>query len=166
MNQANFPLVASVYNRRRDDIRRIFLHSGISMHDTEDMVQDVFVRLLNVDTITPSTIDALVVTIAYNMRIDYFRKRRLALENLSVVQNLSDRSNDTYSIVACRELIRLEDAAISMLGVHSAHAYVMYRRDGMTTKKIAQVMNISQRTVEGHIYNSRRKVRTFIAAAL
>ena len=166
MQSNNRDIVGAVYVRRRGNIIGIFIKAGLSMADAEDMAQDVFVRMLRVDILNSETADAMAVTIAYNMLKDYFRKRRFATAALDAAAHIKDEGYETSSMAVCRDIERMEDTAVGNLTTKEANVYKMSRNGDMTTTEISQIMGISKRTVENHIYNARRIVRKYIAEAL
>lgn len=166
MRGYNRDIAGAVYVRRRSDIIGIFVKAGLSMADAEDMAQDVFMRMMRVDMLNSETADAMAITIAYNMRTDYFRKRRFATAALDAAKHIKDDGYDTSLMVVCRNIERIEDAAVGKLTKMEANVYRMIRKQEMTSKEISLFMGISKRTVESHIYNARRIVRKYVAEAL
>ena len=77
----NYQTIADYYAQHRDEIVR-FVTMRIGDSDVaQDMVQDIFVRLLRSDKlISLTTLPALTFTMARNMVADWYRRRRIIEE--------------------------------------------------------------------------------------
>lgn len=69
MNTNCQTITESVYMRKRSQVLSIFLKAGIDMQESEDLTQEVFLRMMGVDVLNHDTADAMVIKIAYNLKI-------------------------------------------------------------------------------------------------
>ncbi len=166
MNTNCQTITESVYMRKRNQVLSIFLQAGINVSEAEDMTQDVFVRLLSVDVLNRDTVDAMVIKIAFNLKTDYFRKRRLPRVSLSDIFDIEDRNNTPLTDMYVMDIIRHEDEAVKALPPMQAKAYVMSMREDISLSDISDILGVSPRTVETHLYLSRRKVRNYLRKVL
>lgn len=166
MNTNCQTITESVYMRKRSHVLSIFLQAGIDVSEAEDMTQDVFVRLLGVDVLNRDTADAMVIKIAFNLKTDYFRKRRLPRVYLSDIFDVEDKNNTPLMDMYVKDIARHEDDAVMALPPMQAKAYVMSMREGMSMSDISAVLGLAPRTVETHLYLSRRKVRRYLRKVL
>ena len=60
----NREIIGQVYEEMRTDIYSIFRQACIPEEDCEDLVQEVFVKVLNLDIIQPESLKALVARMA------------------------------------------------------------------------------------------------------
>ena len=74
-NTSDYNLLAEYYEAHFDELRQ-FVGSRVNFaYETEDIVQNVFLRLLKSDKmITPITLPCLVYTVARNLIFDYWRQ--------------------------------------------------------------------------------------------
>ena len=112
MSSTNQTIIESVYMRKRSQVLSIFLKAGIDMLEAEDLTQDVFVHLLGVDVLNHDTADAMVIKIAYNLKTDYFRKRRLPRVSLSDIFDVEDGNNTPLTDMYVMDIVRCEDDAV------------------------------------------------------
>lgn len=166
MNTNCQTITESVYMRKRSQVLSIFLLAGIDVSEAEDMTQDVFVRLLGVDVLNRDTADAMVIKIAFNLKTDYFRKRRLPRVSLSDIFDVEDKYNTPLMDMYVKDIARHEDDAVMALPPMQAKAYVMSMREDMSMSDISAVLGVSPRTIETHLYLSRRKVRSYLRKVL
>ena len=166
MNTNCQTITESVYMRKRSQVLSIFLQAGIDVSEAEDMTQDVFVRLLGVDVLNRDTADAMVIKIAFNLKTDYFRKRRLPRVSLSDIFDVEDKYNTPLMDMYVKDIARHEDDAVMALPPMQAKAYVMSMRDDMSMSDISDILGVAPRTIETHLYLSRRKVRRYLRKVL
>ena len=68
-------MIGKIYQDVRMEIFSIFRQACISEETCEDLVQEVFMKVLSLDVILEEHLKALVVTIAYQKRTDYLLHR-------------------------------------------------------------------------------------------
>lgn len=159
-------LIAQVYETKRDAIigyinRRIGKRS-----EAEDLAQDVFIQLLGYTTLlNEATLTNLIYTIARNLTIDYLRRN---IRNRSASEYLYHTSRRSSSIteeqVAANDLIEAENRYIDTMSPQKSRIYCLAAHDGKSAREIATICNISHRTAEHHIYNSRREMRQALSS--
>jgi len=158
-------LIAQLYEETREQIFLIFRQVGIEEEGCWDKVQDVFVRLLNVDLIVPNLAKGLAVTIAYNMRTDYLRHLYIVRESHKVHPELFMEGIASNHYEA-KELQELELKAVDALSEQDAQVYTLTRFDGKTPEEIGQITGLSKRAVESRLYRSRIFVRETLRKAV
>lgn len=98
--------------RKRSQVLSIFLKAGIDMQESEDLTQEVFLRMMGVDVLNHDTADAMVIKIAYNLKTDYFRKKRLPRVSLSDIFDVEDGNNTPLTDMYVMDIVRCEDDAV------------------------------------------------------
>ena len=112
MSTTNQTIIESVYMRKRSQVLSIFLKAGIDMQESEDLTQEVFLRMMGVDVLNHDTADAMVIKIAYNLKTDYFRKKRLPRVSLSDIFDVEDGNNTPLTDMYVMDIVRCEDDAV------------------------------------------------------
>ena len=166
MSTTNQTIIESVYMRKRSQVLSIFLKAGIDMQESEDLTQEVFLRMMGVDVLNHDTADAMVIKIAYNLKTDYFRKKRLPRVSLSDIFDVEDGNNTPLTDMYVMDIVRCEDDAVKALPPMQAKAYMMSTREDMSKTDISDMLGVSPRTIETHLYLSRRKVRSYLRKVL
>lgn len=161
-------LISATYGKMRGAVCGYILKRIGNAADSEDLAQDVFVRLLECNTLlTEQTLPNFIYTIARNHVIDYLRRHarsRMAAEYFSR-RGMSSTRN-TEERVAANELERLERESISRMSPRKAEIYVLYVHENRSVDDISTELQLSRRTVENHIFAARRELRTALRCAL
>ena len=132
--------------------------------EAEDLAQDVFVRLLDYkQMLRPDTVKFFIFTIARNLLTDYLRRYYKKQEITSYLYDHAvTYTNETESHVIAKELSLLERHKLETLTAQRKKIYVMSRFDEKSISEISTELSISPRTVENHLFVSRREIREFI----
>lgn len=137
-------------------------HSPLS----EDIVQNVFLRLLQSDKmITAITLPALVYTIAKNMVSDYWRHKAHVNNYNNVVRTLAEYGYyDIEKEYSARELTeKLEQGVVRLLNANQQMVYRMNTIDGMKVAEISTVLGKPYKTVEFQLGAARKQMREYMS---
>ncbi|MFY0601702.1 MAG: RNA polymerase sigma-70 factor [Cyclobacteriaceae bacterium] len=132
----------------------------------EEIVQDVFINLWNgreTLTITQS-IEAYLTTAVKNRSINHLKKKYVLLETGSddeiVKIHHSDQSDQP---VITNELDALIQQALTLLPEKTALVFSLSRNSELSHNEIAAQLQITTKTVEYHMANALKHLRTFLA---
>ncbi|MFI3316509.1 MAG: sigma-70 family RNA polymerase sigma factor [Rikenellaceae bacterium] len=159
-------LIAEVYQAKRDVIIG-YIYKRIGKRcDAEDLAQDVFIQLLGYNTLLNEvTLTNLIYTVARNLTIDYLRRNIRSRNASDYLFYRGKRSSSiTEEQVAVNDLASAEDRFIFSMSPQKSRIYRLSVHQGMSVGEIASLCNISNRTVEHHIYNSRKEMRQALSA--
>jgi RNA polymerase sigma factor (sigma-70 family) len=159
----NRDVVATLYTRYYTDLRQYFVSYTHDMMAAEDMVQNLFVKVMDLDVIVMETAGNILFTMAHNMVIDDARHKayvRLAHERL--YDRMERQTTTEARRVEQRDLLQLADRRLEQINDKRARVFRMFRYDGLSAKEIAQELNINTRTVETDIYLSTKDVKTYL----
>ncbi len=159
-------LIAQVYEQKRDAIIG-YIYKRIGKRcDAEDLAQDVFIQLLGYTTLlNEATLTNLIYTVARNLTIDYLRRNIRSRAASDYFFFRGKRSSSiTEDQIAVNDLAEAEVKHIFTMSPQKSRIYTLSVHDGMSVSEIATLCNISNRTVEHHIYNSRREMRQALSA--
>ena len=117
------------------------------------------------DVIIESQLKGLIVTMAYQKRIDYLRRR--ACMN-KVHDELGWRMEQSYTNTEAEvnDILHVEMKAISSMSEQDAHIYQMTRFEELTADEIVLETGLSKRAVESRIYRTRNLVRSQVREAM
>ncbi len=144
-----------------ENIYRFYFHRifhfvnrfAVTREDTEEIVQDVFVKLwekrASIDL--DKNFSSFLFTIAQNMVIDRMRQYMAAEKRMQVyrVKNANKVSRrSTEELVNYYELSNLITELINDLPPRRRMVFKLNREKGMTYKEIADLLKVSQGTIE------------------
>lgn len=151
-----------IYYRWNKPIYNLMLKITHSVPDSEEITQEVFVRLWNMrESVDPErNFGALAFTIARRIAIDMYRQRG----HLKVV--VPDEPEDGVSgdrspqeILEEREEALLLDIAIESMPSRQREVFSMYYYQNLSPKEIATRTGLSYDNVRRQIYNAKRDLR-------
>ena len=133
-------LIAEYYEEHRSSIFFYIYRRINDEGDAEDLVQDAFLRLLEYRMmIRRDTLKYFLFTIVRNLLNDYLRR-----------------------YYKRQEIDRYLYDMLPVSTVEPESRIVMNRFQGKSSEDIAEELNLSRRTVENHLFISRKEVREFI----
>lgn len=165
VSQENRQSVGRIYTAIRSEIYSIFRQACIAEDICEDLVQDVFVKILGLDIIIEDQLKGLAVKIAYQKRIDYLRHRAY----INKVQNEGAFMMEcTYSSADAEvsDILQIEMKVISRMGDLDCQTYCLSRFEDKTADEIALQLNLSKRAVESRLYRMRQTMRHSLAKVI
>ncbi|WP_291601736.1 sigma-70 family RNA polymerase sigma factor [Bacteroides sp.] len=143
----------------------LYIYYRISnKEEAEDLSQDVFLRLMDYkQVLSPDTVKHFIYTISRNLVIDYLRHHYKRQEVYSYIYDSMEKSsNVTESEIIARDLSVLEKQKLSRLPLQRRKIYEMSRFQEKSSSEISMELNLSRRTVEGHLFISRKEMREYI----
>ncbi len=157
-------LVAECYEKYRRSVFLYVYYKIEKKEDADDLTQDAFTRLLDYrQMLREDTVKHFLFTVTRNIVTDYLRRHYKRQELDSYLYEASPAcSEDTESGIHARDLQKLEIRRLSALPPQRRKVYSMNRFEGKSSETIAEELNLSRRTVENHLFLSRKEIRTYI----
>lgn len=161
LNEEKKELINNAYLQYHESIMVFIVSRVKNITLAEDMSHDVFVRLISYkDMLQKTTIKSFIYTIAQNLLIDYFRRKSIKSRAQSYMYDKVEiNENNTFDKVSYNNLSNIEMDIVEHLPKMQREVYKMSRYECLSTEEIAEVLNISNRTVETHLYKGRKEIR-------
>lgn len=144
--------LSQIYDRHVQTVYRVCFMYMKNRHDTEDMVQETFIRLYKDDTIFESFEHekAWLIRTATNLCKDFFRNwwRKTV-------------SFDEISEVAVEPDPDIDETLEKVMALPSKYktAVYMYYYEGYTTVEIAKILKMNDSTVRSHLHTGRKLLK-------
>lgn len=162
-------LIAEYYDLHLDEVRAYVLKRTECSAESEDMVQNIFLRLLQSDKmISAVTLPCLVYSIARNMISDYWRhKTSVAKYESYIKMNPCMNNNAEVSLVySAVEINELLERGMARLSVKSRSIYSMNVIGGMRVSEISELLNENYKSVENRLGAARKEMRRYMRKML
>lgn len=157
--------IAEIYKMCFDDVKNYFTWYTHDEMLAEDMAQELFIKLMGYEAmIVEDTVRSFIFTIAKRMVVDDARHREFVRRSTQayILDMESERFWQACETLECRQIAEMEITAISHLPKRMAQVYSMTRFYGKTSQELAEELGISKRTVEYHLFVSRKEVRSML----
>ena len=163
-NLQNRDLVASVYEKYYTDFKQYLVSYTHDMMAAEDMLQDLFVKVMGIDMISDDTAKNLLFVMAKRMIIDDSRHKAFVRESEKQMRlsMSSSMDNNMERRVEAADILHLEKVHVESMAPKRASIYKMYRHDGFSPCEIAKLLHLSKRTVDTQIYLATKDVKSYL----
>ena len=160
----NSHLLSDYYTYHRDELLA-FVRSRLGgSSEAEDIVQNVFLRLLISDKmITEITLPALVYTTAKHLIIDYCRRRTTFEEYEHYLKNTDGLDNSVESVLSVREVIEQLERGLAHVPENCREIYRLHIYGGMKVSEISRAIGEGYKSVEYRLGAARKAVRQSMA---
>ena len=153
-------IISNYYAQHRGEIVDFIAVRLADADEAEDMVQDLFLRLLRGhQLITPVTLPCLVYTMARHSIADYYRRRRVREEFEHYLIKNADSIGEIESVISARQLMERMERTLSRLPKACCEIYRLHIYDGLKVSDIAQQLALPYKQVENRLGQARKAVR-------
>ena len=158
----NRKIIGEAYTQIKPRLYSIFRQACIEEDTCEDLVHEVFLKLLGIPDLSCSKLTGLAVTIAYQKRTDYLR--RCSIINNVYKKEIQPRTIAFYynNAVETNEILTLETRLVNKMSELDMRTYCLSRYEDKNADEIADTLKISKRAVEARLYRTRIYVRNRI----
>lgn len=151
------------------------LHNFVLMYlkqeeDAEEIVQEVFVKiwqsLEKIDVY--ASFESFLFTIAYNTTMSLLRKRLSETKSREYLKSMQqiDAANEVINEIQFKELNQKVQLLLNNLTPRQKEIYILSREEGLTHQEIAKKLNISTSTVNNHLVNTFKYLKSRIDSSL
>ncbi|MBR3066322.1 MAG: sigma-70 family RNA polymerase sigma factor [Prevotella sp.] len=166
----NRDLIESYYRLHRDELLA-FVSSrlGAGRHFlAEDMVQEVFLRLLGNERLVVSqeTLPSLVFTMAANRVADHYRHLYYQRLHADCMRASAQADYSIEPAVYAHETIARIERRLSRLPQPCAEVYRLHLYGGMKVSEISRRLGQNYKAVEYRLGQARREVRQLLSASV
>lgn len=156
----NDKLISNYYAKHRVEIIDFITMRMADADEAEDMVQDLFLRLLRShQLITSITLPCLIYTMARHSIADYYRHRRVRDEYEHYLTKSTDSIGEMESIISAHQLMERMERTLARLPEACGRIYRLHIYEGLKVSDIAQQLALPYKQVENRLGQARKAVR-------
>ena len=156
-------LITNYYIAHRDEL---LAFAGSRLGDNylaEDIVQNVFLRLLTSDKlISEVTFPALVFAMTRNQIYDYFRHHTAVEQYEHYIKGVCSEQTTEESILSAREVIEQMERGLARLPENCREIYRLHIYNGMKVSEISQQLGEGYKSVEHRLGTARKAMRHYL----
>lgn len=135
------------------------------LDDAKDVVQEIFLELwLKRDTLAEiRDIEPYLYVLARNKVISAFRKKNIQLRNESLLlEGLNPLDYSAEENTIARELYQQISVIVDKLPETTRQCYQLSKNEGRKNREIADLLNISEKTVRNNISEALKRLRIIL----
>ena len=156
----NYLTLTNYYVTHRDELLAYVSSRLGNSVEAEDLVQNVFLRLLTSDRmITDITLPALVYTIARNLIADFYRRRTHFEDYEHYLKNNDSIDESAESILSIRDITKQLERGLARVPENCREIYRLHVYGGMKVAEISERLGVSYKRVEHRLGAARKSVR-------
>lgn len=156
----NYLTLTNYYVTHRDELLAYVSSRLGNSVEAEDLVQNVFLRLLTSDKmITDITLPSLVYTITRNMITDYYRRRTHFKAYEHYLKNTDSIDESAESILSVRDIIEQLERGLARVPENCREIYRLHIYGGMKVAEISERLGEGYKSVEHRLGAARKLVR-------
>ena len=156
-------LITNYYIAHRDELLAFASSRLGDSRLAEDIVQDVFLRLLSTDKmITEVTLPALVYTITRNLINDYYRRHTTYEQYEHYIKGVCSEVTTMESVFSAFEIMERLERGLVRLPENCREIYRLHIYGGMKVGEISRELGEGYKSVEHRLGTARKVMREYL----
>ena len=159
----NNKLITNYYIAHRDELLAYAVSRLGDSCQAEDIVQNVFLRLLTSDKmISEVTLPALVFAMTRNQIYDCFRHHTAVEQYEHYTKGVCSEQTTEESILSAREVMEQMERGLARLPENCREIYRLHIYDGMKVSEISRELGEGYKSVEHRLGSARKAMRHYL----
>lgn len=156
-------LIINYYITHRDELLAFASSRLGDSRLAEDIVQDVFLRLLSTDKmITEVTLPALVYTITRNLINDYYRRHTNYEQYEHYIKGVCSEVTTSESVFSAFDIMERLERGMVRLPENCREIYRLHIYGGMKVGEISRELGEGYKSVEHRLGTARKVMREYL----
>ena len=156
-------LITNYYIAHRDELLAYAVSRLGDCCLAEDIVQNVFLRLLTSDkVISEVTLPALVFAMTRNQVYDYFRHHTAVEQYEHYIKGVCSELTTDESILSAREVMEQLERGLARVPENCREIYRLHIYDGMKVGEISRELGEGYKSVEHRLGAARKAMRQYL----
>ena len=156
-------LITNYYITHRDELLAFASSRLGDSRLAEDIVQDVFLRLLSTDKmITEVTLPALAYTITRNLINDYYRRHTTYEQYEHYIKGVCSEVTTMESVFSAFEIMERLERGLVRLPENCREIYRLHIYGGMKVGEISRELGEGYKSVEHRLGTARKVMREYL----
>lgn len=162
LKKGSYKAFELLYNQYKSKIFNFIRKSIYSQAETEDLVQNLFINIWEAkENLDPEkSFSSYLFTSAKNMIFNHIRKAINAETYKRELISKEEFNETTFKQVVFSELEQKYNKLIDELPPKRKEIFILAKKEGLSYKKIAEKLNISENTVDTQMRAALKYIRT------
>lgn len=156
-------LFSRLYEKHAKNLHDFLYYKFGEQFNPEDKMQEAFVKLWrNCKNVSPDKAKSYLFTVANNMMLNETKHRKVVLSYEKKKQKKADTHSDLQDpqfLMEEDEYLKKYQKALASLTEKQRVVFLMNRVEGKRHKEIAELLDVSRKTVEKRLYSALKKLR-------
>lgn len=169
VTEQQYRIVECYYRQHREELLAFAAGQCGLAAESEDMVQDLFLRLCDSERpLSEVTLPSLVYTMLRNMAIDRWRRRSAERQYERRIRAVGQDGalDDSLTVYSPWEITELFERGMARLTDKQRTAYMMNVVDGLRVSEISERLGERYKSVENRLGVARKVVRSYFRSML
>jgi len=162
--------LVDLFHQNQQELMRFLISKVSNTHDAEDVLQDLFLRVSDLDKSLSYEIDkpkSYLFTIANNMAMDYLRKNARRSAHLmsgkgAELDNPQTTPDPPDSILDAQQQAERLRMALSVMPAKRRQTFLLFKYRNLTRAEISVELGLSIDAVEKHLVRALKNCRDAI----
>lgn len=150
---------SSIFNKHSKNLHDFLHYKFGDRLNPKDKLQEAFIKLWqNCAKIAPDKAKSFLFTTANNLMLNEVAHQKVVLKHREIIPKSYTNENPEF-LMQEKEYLNKLQLALSKLTESQRTVFLLNRVEGKRFKEIAEMLDISTKTVEKHIYGALKKLR-------
>ncbi|ERJ57963.1 RNA polymerase sigma factor [Sphingobacterium paucimobilis] len=163
LKAGNEAVLVYIIDQYANDLYRLAFSLLKDQFESEDLVQDVVIRLWNercnldgYEEVWP-----LLYTMGKRLSLNRLRDKHMKTKREGVEVLVNYRAESSVHEGHLAEMITLEQRVVDMLPAKQREVYLLSRKEGLSYKEIGEKLEITPNTVKNHLVQALKTMRQY-----
>lgn len=149
----------NIFNTYAKDLKRFLFFKTQDMDLAEDILQDAFIKLWeNCENVTFSKLKSYLYTVANNLFLNTIKHQKIVLKHKTNSLRIVENETPEFLLVE-KEFLNKIETVIASLPQKQREVFLLNRIEKKKYKEIAEMLNISIKTVEKRMHFALKTMR-------
>jgi len=151
-NICNQKVFENTFNTYAKDLKRFLFFKTHNIDLAEDILQDTFIKLWeNCDNVTFSKVKSYLYTVANNLFLNNIKHQKVVQKHKMNCLRVVENETPEFLLIE-KEFLQKIETVIALLPQKQKEVFLLNRIEKKKYKEIAEILNVSIKTVEKRMH--------------
>jgi RNA polymerase sigma-70 factor (ECF subfamily) len=153
LDKENFEQIELIYKKYKPALMYYCMQFVRNQEDALEIVHDVFVAVWEKRDVLEINLELrpYLYRAVHNKSINFIQKRKLQMQEVEETPDMASQLADPFQILQHKQIEKSVIQLIDKLPPRCKQVFVLSRKEGLSYKEIAAILDVSPKTVENQI---------------